>query len=476
MTKYDWLITATPPTPNGDLHVGHMSGPYLSADIFKRTRLVLGDSAVYVCYGDDHQSYVTTTAKRLDTDPVELMDKGNADIKKTLDAYRIDMDQYTRPDNGHNKFVGDAIRQLINKNLIVEKTVAQLCDGGTGFPIYEAFATGYCNVCLAETKGGICESCGHPNDPVDLLQKPFNNGNNTHCIKKSTRRLVLPIEDYREDIIEFYKTKRGVWRPHLIQLVDELLSKPLADYPISHPSKWGIPIGVPKWNDHVINVWAEMGLGLIYLLNQHRSKTAMEQGRYVQFLGYDNSYFFAIVHPVLQFALKRAGVEFTKVPEFIFTNEFYHLDNKKFSTSQGHALWGRDFLEHVSVDEARLYLSLHSPELSEKNFQLNEAKAFIKSLRVSLKRINSIVAPTISDIKPDNVDHKIKKSIEDRIKFFCQPEHFSSRALAQIIYSIITYLSDAELNLANNDTLKQVHSLHAVFQKYAVIFMNDYGK
>ena len=470
MASSDWLITTTPPTPNGDLHVGHMSGPYLAADIFKRARIALGDSAVYVCYGDDNQSYVVTTADRLGTDPTKLMDKGNADIQETLDAYHIDMDQYTRPDNKHSSAVGDAIRLLISRKLIVEKEVNQLCNKTTGMPVYEAFASGYCNVCLLETKGGICEACGHPNDPVDLIQKSSGVSDDTQLIQKTAKCLVLPVEDYREEIIEFYRMKRGVWRPHLIQLVDELLSKPLADYPISHTSSWGIPIGLPEWDGHVINVWAEMGLGLLHLLNQHRDDTEMQKGRYVQFLGYDNSYFFAIVHPVLQFALKRAGIERTNLPEFIFTNEFYYLDNRKFSTSQGHALWGRELLEHLSVDEARLYLSLNSPELSEANFQLSEAKIFVKSLRQALKKIDSDILPAIAEHHIDISKHSVSRAIEDRIKFFCEPEHFSSRSIAHIIYSVIIFLSDCDVEEQDSDTLECVAGLHGILKKYLPIY------
>lgn len=470
MSAQDWLITATPPTPNGDLHVGHMSGPYLAADIFKRARVALGDSAVYVCYGDDNQSYVVTTADRLKTDPNELMDRGNSDIQATLNAYDIDMDQYTRPDGDHNKAVGDAIRLLIDQGIIIEKEVDQLFDSQSGVPLYEAFASGRCPVCLLGTKGGICESCGHPNDPVDLIEKPSKDNDDNQFVIKSAKRLVLPIEDFRDEIIEFYESKRGIWRPHLIQLVDELLTKPLADYPISHPNTWGIPIGLPNWDGHVINVWAEMGLGLLHLLGRHRSEAEIKSGRYVQFLGYDNSYFFAIVHPVLQFALARVGVQNTKLPEFIFTNEFYHLENKKFSTSQGHALWGRELLEHMSAGEARLYLSLNSPELSEANFQLSEAIAFARSLRPALERIRSIISPTIAGLHVDGSNSSISRTIEQRIKFFCDPNHFSSRSLAEIIHQIIGFLGNGDHNLQDVRTREDILGLYKLLLKYWSVF------
>ena len=473
MAKSDWLITATPPTPNGDLHVGHMSGPYLAADIFKRARMALGDSAVYVCYGDDNQSYVVTTADRLKTAPNDLMDKGNADIQKTLDAYHIDMDQYTRPDDNHNKVVGDAIRLLIDKGLIIEKEVDQLFDNQSGAPLYEAFASGCCPVCLLETKGGICESCGHPNDPVNLIRKPAKSRDDSQFAIKPAKRLILPIEDYREDLIEFYKTKRGIWRPHLIQLVDELLAKPLADYPISHPNSWGILIGLHEWDGHVINVWTEMGLGLLHLLGRHRSDTEMQQGRYVQFLGYDNSYFFAIVHPVLQFALARAGIQNTKLPEFIFTNEFYHLENKKFSTSQGHALWGRELLEHISADEARFYLSLNSPELSEANFQLDVAMQYVIK-NISKPMTNFMAKANAMGISHSNTPEKLVPNYVDnldaRIRFYSDPLNFSSQRLAKILQNILnTYF--AQCDTCSDECFNNVSpiALHLIS-----IFMPEY--
>ena len=453
MTKSDWLITATPPTPNGDLHVGHLSGPYLAADIFKRARMALGDDAVYVSYGDDNQSYVLTTAQRLKNDPIELMDAANADIQRTLGAFQIAIDEYARPDEDHNRAVGNVIRQLVNQNLIIEKTVDELCDSQTLTPLYEAFVSGYCHICFLVTKGGICEACGHPNDPINLsCQSGTAGGNEGAFVRRPGKRLVLPIEHYREQIVEFYQKKRGVWRPHLIELVDELLRQPLADYPISHPSFWGIPIGLPGWSGHVVNVWAEMGIGLLHLLKRYRCDDQMRAARYVQFLGYDNSYFFAIVHPVLQFAVERAGIADRKLSEFIFTNEFCNLDNQKFSTSQAHAIWGRDLLEHLSTDEARFYLCLHSPELAESNFELSHAVQFVEqNIREPINNLRAHDQQAgVSSPKPMTFD-PTTKIIRDRICFFSDPKRFSPSKIAKILLNFLTFLDVHRHGLSHAD-------------------------
>lgn len=446
MAQHDWLVTATPPTPNGDLHVGHMSGPYLAADIFCRARRYQGDRSAYVCYGDDNQSYVVTTARRLGEDPGVLLAHGNGEIERTLDAYSIDMDDYGRPDGGHEKVVRATVRRLFEAGLIVERDAAQ-CVDDSGQPLYEAFAGGFCNVCLETTRGGICEACGHPNDPVDLLSHSIGTTHGERNTLVKTSRLVLPVEDYRDELVAFYRTRRGKWRPHLIRLVDELLEKPLADYPISHPGTWGIGFGLPGWENHVINVWAEMGIGLIHSLKKHRSDEEVADGAYVQFLGYDNSYFFAVVHPVLQFALRRAGDNAIRLPDYIVTNEFYNLQNRKFSTSQGHALWGRELLDHISPDEARYFLSLHGPEMAESNFELPFALETVEAdLRGPLARIRHELSRLreAGFICDAGLSLSVLQPVAERFDFFCRPEHFSSRELARILRNLLAYLDEVE--------------------------------
>jgi len=474
MFSRDWLITATPPTPNGDLHVGHMSGPYLAADIFRRARARFGDSSVYICYGDDNQSYVVTTAKRLNTDPESLMEESNGNIEATLDTYEIGMDQYSRPDDAHGKAVGDSIRLLVEKGLIVERDAVHLIGSESGQPLYEAFADGHCNACLAGTKGGICEACGHPNDPVNLIA---NDGRDNAAAFETTsqKRLVLPVENFRDELVDYYTDKRGRWRPHLLHLVDELLSEPLADYPVSHPSSWGIPIGMPGWDGHAINVWAEMGLGLLHALSRHRSADKIREGSYIQFLGYDNSYFFAIVHPVLQFAMKRAGIGSSKLPDFIFTNEFYHLENEKFSTSKGHAIWARDLLEHLSVDEARFYLSLHGPELAESNFELDAAiDSVAETLRDPLAQIHLTLA-SLAGMQLEaagNADPLIRK-LEARMRLFSEPEYFSSRQLAVLVQNTLFFLAGADMAGSDPATRRRYVGLVAFLIEGLTIFCPD---
>jgi methionyl-tRNA synthetase len=449
MQTRDWLIAASPPTPNGDLHVGHIAGPYLSSDVFRRARQRLGDTAAHVSYADDNQSYVVTTARRRGLSPEQLMDHYNQEIQATLAAFDIALDSFARPDDGQNAAVGEAVRTLVAAGLVVEKQVPELYDGQTQTPLYESFVSGGCNVCLRPTKGGVCEACGHPNDPVDLLGPRIDTRLAHAHPTGETRRLVLPVEDYREELLAYYREKRGRWRPHVLQLVDEVLAHPLPDYPISHPGSWGIPVGLPGWENNVVNVWAEIGLAFLHQLARHRDGDALAQGSYVQFLGFDNSYAFAVAHPVLQFALERAGAGPAKVPDTIFTNEFYHLEHRKFSTSQGHAIWARDLLDHMSADEARFYLSLHAPELAEGNFELDAAHAALQrdlhvplaTVRARLSEIANSRRTPVASVSPSVLD-----AVDRRVRLFSAPESFSVRGLAGVVRDLLAYLAAVELD------------------------------
>src|SRR5262249_55684445 len=181
------------------------------------------------------------------------------------------------------------------------------------------------------------------------------------------------------------------WRPHPVRLVEELLDAPLPDYPVTYLSDWGIPAPFPGCAGQVLNVWAEMLPGLMRTAEVAQTKGADGEpdgeaiwhpnsgNRLIQFLGYDNSFFFAVVHLALAMASRGRCI----LPTAIITNEFYQLDNFKFSTSKNHAIWARDLLDRRPVDEVRFYLAFGNPEFQKANFTQAEmdklvAEAFVR--------------------------------------------------------------------------------------------------
>ncbi len=439
-----WLITSTPPTTNGDLHVGHLSGPYLAADIFRRARIVAGDEAVLASFGDDNQSYIVTTAERLRRDPEELVRDGNAAISSTLAAFDIEMDYFKPVDANHQKFLKSFFISLAKAGVFKEREVELPFDTNMGRFLFESFIHGFCPVCLSETKGGICEDCGHPNDSNDLLNaKPV--GGDSHKIEyRSVRRLYLNLDDFRDELVAFYNEKRGSWRPHILRLVTELLAKEsLGDFPMTLPMERGASVDLPGWEGHVWNAMAEMGPGLLNALeNVQGGPSDISDGQLVQFLGYDNSYFFAIINVCLQLAASKYKISPSKLPNWIFTNEFYSLENMKFSTSKGHAIWGRELLKDYTTDEVRLYISMNAPELSASNYLPEDMSKYVREeIRPRLSHILSSVNRIMFDEENDQVVglNKNLSAFKNRFDAFYSPEAFSPRESANFLMSYFDF-------------------------------------
>ncbi|MGI0013495.1 MAG: class I tRNA ligase family protein [Nitrososphaera sp.] len=381
-----FIVTATPPTTNGDLHIGHIAGPYLGADVFSRFQRLKGSEVIYVSGADNNQSYVVTTSEKLSRDPVGLCEEFTDRIKGTLKKAAIDIDAFTSPDYKHEEFVKSFFNDLHEKNAFVCQTKDIWYSEEEKRYLFESYISGFCPTCSEPTKGGICESCGHPNDLTDLVLPKCSISQSGNISKRKIKGLFFELEKFRPQLRAFYDSRKGIWRRHILALVDELLAERLIDYPITYPSSWGIKFPHGEFRDTVINVWAEMLPGLIHStriaknLDGGRCNIWHKQSGYklVQFLGYDNSFFFAVLHLALLIA---SGKEWI-LPDYIITNEFYLLDYRKFSTSQGHVVWARDILETVPCDELRFYLCFSNPEMYQTNFSEHEMRNFSRKMLV----------------------------------------------------------------------------------------------
>ncbi|MDB5072326.1 MAG: hypothetical protein JWM87_3437 [Candidatus Eremiobacteraeota bacterium] len=369
-----FIVTATPPTTNGDLHAGHLSGPYLAADAFCRARALDGDRTVYVSSGDDHQTYVVTSAAPAGVAPAAMAQRFNQEIVATLRAADIAPDVFDAPDGAHDAAVQGFFERMHARGSLVERDVETLWCERCARALVEAYVTGECAVCTLTTKGNICEACGHPNDPAALIAPRCTADASHPVVRRTIRSLVLDLERHRAALERYVQTREG-WRPHVLQLARELLAQPLQPYRVTFPSDWGTRCTIAGFEDQVYNPWAEMLPGLMHStsLAEGRAHAYVEDAwrrdaELVQFLGYDNSYFFVILH-VAMLADVNNGV---LLPHAIVTNEFYQLHHKKFSTSLRNVIWGRDLLARQPVDAVRFYLCLSNPELQQTNFSPDE--------------------------------------------------------------------------------------------------------
>jgi methionyl-tRNA synthetase len=379
------LVTATPPTPNGDLHVGHLSGPFLAADVYTRYRRLRGDRAVYLCSSDDHQSYVMTTAARLGRDPAELAAQYAGTIQQTLEAARIRVDRFTRAlgNPAHVRAVQAFFRDLWDRGVLTAGRRPALHCAACDRYLFESFAKGTCPDCGEAAAGNLCEACGRVGDPVALLQARCGFCGRPADLSEYSG-IFFPLERWREPLERFY-AERTSWRPHLGALCEALLSRPLPQYPVSYPSPWGIRVPVEGFGDQAINVWLEMFPGHVETTRAWAEGVGEPpdtadrlwggDATVVQFLGYDNSFFNAVLHVAAALASEGRYAP----AEHIVTNEFYLLDGAKFSTSRGHAVWGAEILSAVEPDGLRWHLARTNPEHTQTNFTFRSYAARVEA-------------------------------------------------------------------------------------------------
>ncbi|GLX17080.1 class I tRNA ligase family protein [Streptomyces lavendulae] len=446
MTR-DFLVTATPPTPNGDLHVGHLAGPYLAADVFCRAQRALGHRVRFTTGVDHHQTYVVTMARNQHRDPAELAAGYGRDIRETLHSARIGADTVTVPDDAYTAHVQDFFARLHRTGRLHRRTWAFPYSRHTGRHLLEAFTTGICPECLAPASGAICEVCGHPNDPGSLLLCTDDQGN-AATERRAVDILVLPLEHYRHHITAHYARHRAGMRPHLLRFVEEMLSRPLPDFPISYPADWGIPLPFDGHPGQVFNVWAEMLPGLTHAAPDAWARDSRHE--LVQFLGYDNTYFFSLAHLCLAFA--HGGLT---TPTSIITNEFLHLAGSKFSTTRGHLIKARDLLARHGADAVRFGLALDNPEHQRTDF--TEA-AFTHTVETRLH------APlTDHELPAGSTPPPLLHRYHERMLRAYAPETFSLREAAEATAQLLSLLADH----ATDDPALALHGLHALTEHAA---------
>jgi methionyl-tRNA synthetase len=370
------IVVAATPTPNGDLHVGHMAGPYLAGDVYSRYLAANGRPVIYTTCTDDSQTYVTTTARRLGVRPEELCATSAAQIERTISAMGLSMRGLPPIDDRYRATVLEFFTELHKSDRLRQRTVRLPYAGQPGRYLYDGLVTGVCPVCLSGSSGGVCEDCGHPNNAGELLgPRSVLDPDSPVSVREATI-LVLPAEEYRERLTAYFAERIKRWRPHAAQLVRELLDRPLPDIPVTVPGDWGIPAPFPETPGQILYPWVEAMPAVMYSTwwsaarGGERTDAVDEHWRaehdaeLVYFHGFDNVYHWGLMDLVL---LMAHGDRYV-LPEANISNEFYDLEGEKFSTSRHHLIWSADLLAEVPRDLVRFYLALTAPEYQRTNF------------------------------------------------------------------------------------------------------------
>ncbi|MFD8790571.1 class I tRNA ligase family protein [Streptomyces vinaceus] len=378
MTSY--VVTSAPPNPNGDLHLGHLSGPFLGADVLTRHLRQRGHDVRYVGYSDEHSCYVPRRAAEIGSTAYPTAKLFGDRMEETLSLGAMHHDWFTRPltDSTHTEFVQRFFLELWESGALeVQELPVFRCAPCERY-LYEAEVRGACQFCAEPSDGVYCEACGLPQDPAGLAAPRC-----TACWNApettTLRRIVFPLERWRERLRAYYADAQAAaeWRPRLVSYLDGLFERALPDTAISREADYGIPVPLPGWEGHVLDTWFSgiwgYAAGTARLAEANGDRSEWErlwtdpETRIVNFIGFDCSFSHAVLWP----ALLLAQGELT-LPAQVVINEFYRLEGDKFSTSRGHAIWGGEFLRRVNADALRFHLCLTGPERAQNNFSMKE--------------------------------------------------------------------------------------------------------
>ncbi|MFG2271209.1 class I tRNA ligase family protein [Streptomyces chartreusis] len=370
------VVVAATPTPNGDLHIGHMAGPYLAGDVYSRYLAADGRDVIYTTCTDDSQTYVTTTARRLGVSAEQLCAESTAKIERSISAMGLSMEGLPPIDDRYRATVLQFFTRLHETGRLRERTVRLPYAQESGRYLYDGLMTGSCPVCLTGSAGGVCEGCGHPNNADELLGARSVLEPDSPVTTREVTILVLPMEEYRERLTSYFAERLGRWRPHAAQLVRELLARPLPEIPVTVPGDWGIAAPFPETPGQILYPWVEAMPAVMYSTwwsadrRGERTEAVDELWRagsgteLVYFHGFDNVYHWGLLDLVL---LMAHGDRYV-LPEANISNEFYDLEGEKFSTSRNHLIWSADLLAEVPRDLVRFYLALTAPEFQRTDF------------------------------------------------------------------------------------------------------------
>ena len=388
---------------------------------------------------DDHQSYVDTTARRLGVSPESLIEQAHQDIKDSLEAYSIELSHFGQPDPDYIDFIKRFFTTLASKHFIGVEKVPVLFDTQTGTYPVEAFVSGRCPHCLEGTCGGICEGCGHPNSCVDLV------GLDSRYEVRHEDRLVLELEQFRPTL-DNYLSSLGTHRPALQRLINSLLSQKLKPLTISYKTPRGIGTDGFGVKGQRLNVWAEMYPGHMYWLTAMAGDKVAE-AKYVQFLGFDNSYFYVVVHVALALAARQSGYQWP-LPSAFITNQFYYLNTGKFSTSKGHAIWARNLATECNTDLARLFLAMHGPEYQEGTFSEQIFRMAVAEFSAKINKLAN--AYNRRRMSGDNSEGNLPGSLIEVMSREVPLSEYSNAVLARRAIHCLEYL---EYLLASNQAV-----------------------
>lgn len=378
------LVTSALPYANGPVHIGHLAGVYVPADIYVRYLRLRGQEVLFVGGSDEHGVPVTIRARKEGITTQQVVDRYHNLIKDSFERFGISFDVYSRTTSAiHHQFASDYFRKLYDEGKFIEQTTEQFYDPETGHFLTDRNIRGECPRChAAGAYGDQCEKCGATLSPEELIN-PYNAETGNPLVKKPTSHWYLPLDQYQQWLEQWILESHKEWRPNVYGQCKSWLDGGLRPRAVTRDLEWGIPVPVEGADGKVLYVWFDAPIGYISntkeLCDAHPDKYGKWETwwkdadtRLIHFIGKDNIVFHCIVFPTM---LKAEGSYI--LPDNVPSNEFLNLEGDKISTSRNWAVWLNEYLDDFpgKQDVLRYVLTANAPETKDNDFTWSDFQA-----------------------------------------------------------------------------------------------------
>ena len=476
-----YTVTAALPYTNGPIHIGHLAGVYVPADIYVRYLRLRKKDVTFICGSDEHGVAIAIKAKKEGKTPQEVIDYYDQMIRRAFDTFGISFDNYSRTSRAvHHQTAGEIFKQLDEQGQLLVKETEQLYDPEAKAFLADRFVTGTCPVCQnPDAYGDQCESCGSSLNATDLI-KPKSTLSGSVPEFKKTKHWFLPLDQHEEFIKKWIlKEHKKDWKPNVYGQVKSWVDNGLQARAVTRDLDWGIPVPVEGGDGKVLYVWFDAPIGYISSTKEWAQKKGIDWEPYwksedtqlVHFIGKDNIVFHCIIFPII---LKNTGNYI--LPENVPANEFLNLEGDKISTSKNWAVWLHEYLVDFpnKQDVLRYVLTANAPETKDNDFTWKEFQTrnnselvgifgnFINRVMVLTHKYFDGKVPSTGEL--NDVDRATLKKLKEFPSLMeNEIEHYYFRAYSQEVINLARlgnkYLAEQEpWKLIKTDT-KRVETI-----------------
>jgi methionyl-tRNA synthetase len=461
-----YTVTAALPYTNGPIHIGHLAGVYVPADIYVRYLRLRKRDVAFICGSDEHGVAIAIKAKKEGKTPQQVIDHYDQIIREAFNNFGISFDNYSRTSRGvHHQTAGEIFKQLDEQGQFLVKETEQLYDPEAKAFLADRFVTGTCPICQnTEAYGDQCESCGSSLSATDLIQPKSTLSGSVPEFKK-TKHWFLPLDQHEAFIEEWIlKGHKKDWKPNVYGQVKSWIDNGLQARAVTRDLDWGIPVPVDGGAGKVLYVWFDAPIGYISSTKEWAQKKNIDWEPYwksentqlVHFIGKDNIVFHCIIFPII---LKNTGTYI--LPENVPANEFLNLEGNKISTSKNWAVWLHEYLEDFpdKQDVLRYALTANAPETKDNDFTWKEFQTrnnselvaifgnFINRVMVLTQKYYNGKVPSMGELNAAD-QAALTKMKEFSSLMEKEIEHYHFRAYSQEVMNLARlgnkYLADQE--------------------------------